>query len=603
MKKVIVEELNCLNIFLILIFRFFGFKVFFYKITNFLRNQKLILILKKIEILKIDFNNEIFSINNSYNKCKENSISQANLLTNKTVKKIWTKKLEKIFLNQTYLKILLFNHYKYQLWQTYVLFEYGKKIQKKNERIFFWLNKELLTLLIIKEYKNFEILKPTYLNNFSYLINILHLLKNKIIRKFQYTIFKKNKKKKSINDNITNLKTLFFVSGGIVNANSNYLDKKNFFFSEDRKDPLNKNNIKVYELNQNLDRRSLSYYEKYKIDCTFWFQKKISSPVREKFFLLTSLLIEISLKFDLKLGSQVYIFALNILENLKRLDDHSNLKNAIIENEFQFPTTLAIALKHKKVKITCFAKRLIYTAQVHQVIIDNYFIIGDKTLNNLKSQLYKNINPIIVGGVESLKQKNLSKYLLNYKKKYALTCLVLDYHSDKNWYKSSLDPIVNWSNNLKFYTSILKISISHPKILFVLKSKNYDWIKIPHFKNIYRCFKKQKNVIFFKKNYQITNYQMIQNVDFSIAKYTSLVDDFLMNHKPVIICEDVPFVKDFIKYDKSIVVEDYKTLDQCVLKLESNFSKFNSSLNLMRKKYFKQFYLPNFQKKLRKILK
>ena len=36
---------------------------------------------------------------------------------------------------------------------------------------------------------------------------------------------------------------------------------------------------------------------------------------------------------------------------------------------------------------------------------------------------------------------------------------------------------------------------------------------------------------------------MIQNVDFSIAKYTSLVDDFLMNHKPSIIYEEVPFVK------------------------------------------------------------
>ena len=35
-----------------------------------------------------------------------------------------------------------------------------------------------------------------------------------------------------------------------------------------------------------------------------------------------------------------------------------NLKNAIIDNEFQFSTTLAIALKHKKIKLIVMQKDL-----------------------------------------------------------------------------------------------------------------------------------------------------------------------------------------------------------------------------------------------------
>ena len=199
------------------------------------------------------------------------------------------------------------------------------------------------------------------------------------------------------------------------------------------------------------------------------------------------------------MGFKVFIFALSILKNLKRLDDYNNLKTAIIENEFQFPTTLAIALKHKDVQIICFSKRLILPAWQHQVIIDNYFIIGDKTNDYLKSQLYKNIKSILIGGRESLKTNYSSKYLLRYKKKFSLTCLVLDYHSDKNWYKSSINPIVNWSNNLKFYKNILNISNFHPEILFVLKSKNYNWTKIPFFKDIFKKLKIKKILFFLIK--------------------------------------------------------------------------------------------------------
>ena len=602
MRKIIFEELNIFNIFLMFLLRSLNFKVFFFKISTYLRKKPFISVLKKMSISKIDFNDINYSINLNYNKKRKNSLNQANMLTRRVTRSIWDKKLEKIFLQKTYFKILLFNYLKYELWDRYVLFEFGNKIQQNNEKIYFWINRDLLNDLITIDYKNFKILKPPFLNFFSNLIYVLNIFLKKLFSKITVKTAIKTKNKKKNKPEINNKRTIFFINAGIVNANGNYLDKKNFFFSSNKKDVLHKDNIEICELYNNLDKKSLSFYKRYKIDLIFWFNKKTPLPFRGNIILLSSLLLKASLKFDLKLGIKIFIFALNVLKNLKRLDEYKNVKNAIIENEIQFPTTLAIALKHKDIKISCFSKRLILPAWHHQVIIDNYFLIGNKTNDYLKQQLYKNIKPIFIGGRESLKTKYSSKYLLNYKRKFSLICLVLDYHSDKDWYRSSLNPISNYANNLKFYKNILNISNLHPEILFVLKSKNYNWVKISFFKNIYKKIKNQKNIIFFHKDYLITNFQMIKNVDFSIARYTSLVDDFLMNHKPSIIYEEVPFVKDFINYDRSIVVEDEEDLHKTLTTLKKNYVKFNSNLNFMRKSFYRQFNLTNFQNKLRNII-
>lgn len=602
MKKIIFEELSILNIFLIFLLRAFNFKVFFFKTSSYLRKKSFLSILKKMSVSKIDFNDINHSINLNYNKRRKNSLYQATMLAQKVTSSIWRKKLDKVFLKKTYLKILLFNYFKYELADRYILFEFGDKMQHDNERVYFWTARDLLNDLIVKEYKNFKILKPVFFNFFSNLVFILNLFIKNLIKKIHKKTFIRIKNKKNNNPKIKDIKTIYFVIAGIVNANGNYLEKKNFFFTKNKKDVLHKDNIEICELYNDLDKKSLSFYKKFKIDFVFWFNKKTLSPFKGNIILLSSLLSKTSFRFDLKLGFKIFIFALNVLKNIKRLDEYKNVKNVIIENEIQFPTSLAIALKHKNIKISCFSNRLIYPAILHQVIIDNYFIIGNETNNYLKLQLYKNIKPILIGGKESLKQKYSSKYLLGYKKKFSLICLVLDHHSDKNWYRSSLNPIVNWSNNLKFYKDILNVSNLHPEILFVLKSKNYNWIKIPFFKDIYRKIKNQKNIVLFDRDYQITNFQMIKNVDFSIAKYTSLVDDFLMNHKPSIIYEDVPFVKDFIKYDKSIIVENKEDLHKTLATLKINYVKFNSNLNLMRKNFFKKFNLLECQKELRNII-
>ena len=53
MKKIIFDELNFFNLFLILILRTFWFKVFFLKTNPFIKNKPIILILEKLGIIKL----------------------------------------------------------------------------------------------------------------------------------------------------------------------------------------------------------------------------------------------------------------------------------------------------------------------------------------------------------------------------------------------------------------------------------------------------------------------------------------------------------------------------------------------------------------------
>ena len=100
----------------------------------------------------------------------------------------------------------------------------------------------------------------------------------------------------------------------------------------------------------------------------------------------------------------------------------------------------------------------------------------------------------------------------------------------------------------------------------------------------------------------MTNYEMTQIVDFSIARYTSLVDDFLMNNKPVIIY-DKPFViTGIIKYPLNIMSYSFQDLIKKVEKMQKNIKSYNSELNNFRKKHYSIFNLKRYQKLLTKVL-
>ena len=602
MKKIIFDELNFFNLFLILILRTFWFKVFFLKTNPFIKNKPIILILEKLGIIKIDFNKSEHSISSKYILMKKYAYDISKRISDKVIKDIWSEELKKKFIDKTFLRVFLTNYFNQRVFEILVLFEFGNKIQQEGKNSYFWINKNMITKESLKYYKNLIILKPFLLNFFTDIIDIsAHII---VYIKNRFTLITKKKNNSKVNTiNFKKYKTIFFTAGGIVTANSNYLNYKNFFFSKNKNSLLNKKNIIVCETSKNLDPVSFRYYKKLKLKFFYWYRKRIIPLLNNETLLLSKLILKSLLINDLSAGIRFCWSVLEIKSNVQILDKLPNLRNAIIDNEFQISTTLIIALKHKGIKVNCITKRLIYPAQKHQFIVDNYFIFGKQTLKDLKHQFYKKTNSIIVGGHESMSNGNHLGLFNKYKKNFNKICFVLDYHSDKDWYKSSLSPLVNWSENIKFYKIILKVSQNFPKILFVLKSKNYNWTKIKFFKDVYKDVQKQENLIFFPHNIKITNFEMTQNADFSIAKWTSLVDDFLMNNKPVIVYDKPSYITGIINYPPEIMSYSVNDLINKLEKIQDNFNYYNSLLNSFRKQHYTKFNLKRCQNNLIKVLR
>ena len=69
----------------------------------------------------------------------------------------------------------------------------------------------------------------------------------------------------------------------------------------------------------------------------------------------------------------------------------------------------------------------------------------------------------------------------------------------------------------------------------MIKSKNYDWTKIPYFQNILKEFKFSSNIIILNDPYNWTPTNCLTNTNFGIAKMSSLADEMLVLNKPIII--------------------------------------------------------------------
>ena len=241
-----------------------------------------------------------------------------------------------------------------------MLFEFGNKIKKKEgENCYFWVNKNLITKMSLRYYGNSTILKPLIFNYLTDLINFVIQLFFFIKKKFsKLDKIKNNSRKKKIN--FKKYKTIFFTTGGIVTANSNYLSYKNFFFSDNKNSLLYSKNFLISEISKGLDTKSLSYFKKLKLKFFYWHNKRVIKLHNNEIYLFLKIIFKLLFLNDLKASVRICWSLLEIKSNIKILENIPNLKNAIIDNEFQTPVTLAIALKHKRIKINCIAKRLIY---------------------------------------------------------------------------------------------------------------------------------------------------------------------------------------------------------------------------------------------------
>jgi hypothetical protein len=260
-----------------------------------------------------------------------------------------------------------------------------------------------------------------------------------------------------------------------------------------------------------------------------------------------------------------------------------NVKLALVGHDILFPLELSLALKKADIKTVCVQERLA-AIETHKMIFDHYFILGPQVCEILKKRMRKtilNFHKYFLWQTDSL---NLKKYKL-YKNKN-LNCLIIDTHSETDWYSNGFI-LNNWSNNKNFYDNIIELAKKNSSINFLIKSKNYSWTKNTFFSKILKKIENMKNIKILKDTKKWTPEKCLAYSDFAIARYSSFSDQMLYINKPVLICDNNGSPsKYFPFFGKNIICKTKNDLEKKFSLLVKNIPGYNQKLNKTRKLLF-----------------
>ena len=602
MKNIFFYEINIKNILIILFFSLLKFNVFYIRINNILRKKSII---KFISLLNCKwYNYQTFNFKNPHS----NFIIPGNNFSARFSKKItelsWSQRLQSIFSEKKNLNVCLHQRYINESQSIYEIYAIAKNYNKDKRKIYLWIPNNHLSQEILG---NTEIVNLcprfiTFFNNIlDFLFKIIYFI---IIKKILSFNFSKKSKKKSVGVNNNDFKICFFPHKGVDNLNY----KRNYFYSKNTNNPFFYSKILHFEwskLDIENNIHTLNFYKVKNIQVLFWnniIKKKLFFKIN--FLLLLSKVFFSLLRKNIGLENIILICSIfyKVEENKEKLSCFKNLKIALIGYDVLFPQPLAVACRLKKIKLVAAQERNIATASGYQFLLDKYFITGPESKKNLENRLDKNME-VIETGLIKIKQnlEEAKEVKIESNITYKLKCLVMDYHSVSDWYVNGRKYITNWKKNLSFYKTIFSLAKGNKEILFLIKSKNYFWLKIDFFKEIINDLNNLSNVKILVDNNNWTPSNCIKNTDFGIALMTSLADEMLASSKPVIIFEPDDFPSCFLDYGSDIIAKDLEDLDIKVKKIKSDLNFYNNKINPIRERFYKKFNRENFFAELEKL--
>ena len=267
-----------------------------------------------------------------------------------------------------------------------------------------------------------------------------------------------------------------------------------------------------------------------------------------------------------------------------------------------FPQTLAVACRLKKINLVAVQERIIATAIDTQFLLDKYFITGPQSKKDLENRLDQKME-VIETGLIKIKQnlEEAKEIKIDPSNSFKLKCLVMDYHSVSDWYANGRNYIFNWKKNLNFYKVIFSLAKSNKEIFFLIKSKNYLWVKMDFFKDIVNDLKSLENVKILTDTNDWTPSNCIKNTDFGVVLMTSLADEMIASGKPVIIYEPDDFPSCYLDYGSDFISKDLEDLNYKVGIIKSNLKSYNEKINLIREKFYKKFDSNFFYEQIQKL--
>jgi len=591
------------NIFIMLIFSLFNFNIFYIRINNKLRKKFIVKFFSYINCKW--YNYQTFDYLNPI----ANIIIPKNNLAERFSKKIttlsWNKFLKFIFIEEKNLNACLHQRYMVEAQNLYEVYAIAKFHSGNEKKIYLWIPNNLLSQEMLNNESRIVNLCPRFITFFDNIVNFSIKILNFVITKIFifHKRFKKNENK-SNNADGSDFKICFFPHKGV--ENSNY--KRNYFYSKNKDNPFYYSKILHFEWSQ-IDIQNNSsttrFYKEKNIKVLFW-----NTLIRKiNFFKINFLLLLLKVFFSLiksRVDFENIIGICSIFyrveENKIKLSYFRNLKVALVGYDILFPQPLAVACRLKKINLVAIQERTLTTAYGYQFLLDKYFITGPQSKKDLKNRLDKRMEVIETGLIKVQQNLEEAKEIkVDPSNNFKLKCLVMDTHSVEDWYANGRAFIANWKKNLNFYEVISSLAKSNKEIFFLIKSKNYFWLKINFFKEIIKDLDSLDNVKILEDANEWTPPSCIKNTDFGIALMTSLADEMIVSGKPVIIFERDDFPSCFLDYGSDIISRDLKDLNYKVNSIKSNLKTYNEKINPIREKFYKKFDNDFFYEQIQKL--
>lgn len=545
-KILIVEKFGILELFFSIFFVLKFNKIYFLK-KNLKLNSNL---LKFLKIYQLDYE----KLNND----------NSDLLIK--VKKNCDKVLEFLKKQKSYYCFLSGNNRDYDFFEAAYLknmyneilsiteiIEFSRRISS-SKKIFLYTNKiKLFSLLNETTNKNIYLLSISKFKFFN--LNFFFvILKNlfSILNIFFRSTLKKNLEHKKI-------KTIYFPHKGIYYAN---LYLKNQFYDKDIKSIFYQKKIihSSFDYEGNLDKASLNYYKKNKIIYQNWSLNKFS-----KFFFISFFLSHKHLK-SLNLYSE---FDYNLLRFLFKYHYHtkildtkfSQIKYLLIAYDFLFPSELLLIANQRNIISITHNERIIQSYWNIESPSKFNLAIGNPIITNSKYTLISNY---ILSGPIRLSfflenKKNLKQLTFLKKNKFSKSkiCLILDWESEINEYNNKRKFANNWRNNHIFYNDIYKIALINKDIIFLIKGKTTNSLKIRFYNDLFFKLFKLKNVfLIYDKDKLSYSYNALYVCDYLIGLHTSLIDEAIFIEKKLMIYDKFNLLDKMNYYTRSILIKN-----------------------------------------------
>jgi hypothetical protein len=217
----------------------------------------------------------------------------------------------------------------------------------------------------------------------------------------------------------------------------------------------------------------------------------------------------------------------------------------------------------------------------------------------IKKRMNKTIENLHKYYLQKTDLVNLNRYKL---KKNNLNCLVIDFHSEEDWYSNGT-AVNNWCDNNDFYENIIELAKKNNKIKFYIKSKDYNWIKNIFFAKTIQKIKNIKNITILSNDKKWTPENCLAYADFALARHSSMSDQMLYLNKPVLIYDLNGFPSKLFPFHKNIICKNKKDLKKKFALLIVDVRAYNQKLNKARKLLFYYNSIVNLNIFLEKTIK